>query len=341
METDNFSTPGHEPEKETAMSETGANEAYVTTEWIRRPLPELGGTSPQDAAGDPSGRKRLEDLFVELAGHYVRLHNLGLPAFDPADLRKALGMQEAHPGYSRQPARSVRLGPVKRSALLEELGTALTGGDVDSVAFFNVKTGAIEHFMHNLGDQETARISQAQADPNVRKITPVTTEVRYGIMSDFISLVEDINTAGRLRSAISGKGAFRRFREAVDEDDTLRRRWLAYRTKRHYLLALDWLHKLGLAPEDYGLIPTDYDWQPTAEPEPAHAEPARESGRAASGERVTSNGEAGHSEGSAPDATAAAGAQEIELAQGSGTAGSDESKPERPAEEQQEAQPAT
>jgi hypothetical protein len=86
-------------------------------------------------------------------------------------------------------------------------------------------------------------------------------------------LVEDITVAGRLRSAISGKGAFKRFREAVDEDDQLRRRWLAYRTKRHYLLALDWLHRLGADPNQYGLNPTDYDWHPPAQ-EPEQAAPA-------------------------------------------------------------------
>jgi hypothetical protein len=249
------------------------NYAYVTAEWIRRPLADLGGLSPQEAAADPQGRKKLEDLFTELAGHHVRLANLGLPALDPGELRHALGL-EAIVGAApaRHAARAVRMGPVKRSALLDELGTALTGGDVDSVAFFNVKTGAIEHFMHNVGDQETARIAQAQADADMRKVAPVTTEVRYGIMSDFIGLVEDITVAGRLRSAISGKGAFRRFREAVDEDDGLRRRWLSYRTKRHYLLALDWLHRLGMKPEQFGLNASDYDWQqPSEETEPARA----------------------------------------------------------------------
>ena len=259
------------------MTDSATNSAYVTAEWIRRPLPDLGGVSPSEAAADPQGRKKLEDLFTELAGHHVRLVNLGLPAIDPAELRKALGLEATPVSHPRQPARAVRMGPVKRNALLDELGTALTGGDVDSVAFFNVKSGVVEHYMHNLGDQETARIAEAQANPDMRKISPVTTEVRYGIMSDFIGLVEDINIAGRLRSAISGKGAFRRFREAVDEDDTLRRRWLSYRTKRHYLLALDWLHKLGLDPHAYSINPEEYDWHAsaaeTASPEAAAAPP--------------------------------------------------------------------
>ena len=251
------------------------NSIQVTAEWIRRPLVDLGGSAPADAVNDPEGRRKLEDLLVELAGHHVRLTHLGLPSVDVADIRKALGIEAAAPSAVRAPARVVRLGPIKRNQLLDELGTALTGGDVDSVAYYNVKTHAVEHFMHNLGDQENARIAEAEANAEMKKVAPVTTEVRYGIMSDFISLVEDINVAGRLRSAISGKGAFRRFREAVDEDDTLRRRWLGYRTKRHYHLALDWLHAHDLSPP--GINAVDYDWEPqqhvTAQPAaaPSHA----------------------------------------------------------------------
>jgi len=250
--------------KSTTTRWSGCAVAQAVACEIAPPRAALGGVAPADAVGDPQARKKLEDLFTELAGHHVRLSNLGLPSFDPHDLRRALGMEAASPAAARQPMRAVRTGPVKRNALLEELGTALTGGDVDSVAFFNVKTGAVEHFMHNLGDQETARISQADANEEMRKVAPVTTDVRYSIMSDFIGLVEDMNVAGRLRSAISGKGAFRRFREAVDEDDNLRRRWLSYRTKRHYLLALDWLQKLGLNPSQYAITPADYDWHPHA-----------------------------------------------------------------------------
>jgi hypothetical protein len=293
------------------MAESSINEAYVTTEWIRRPLPDLGGMSPQQAAADPQGRKKLEDLFIELAGHHVRLSNLGLPAFDPRELRKVLGLEEMHAPHARQPVRQVRMGPVKRSPLLDELGTALTGGDVDSVAFFNIRTGAIEHFMHNLGDQETARIAEAQSNPDLRKINPVTTETRYGIMSDFIGLVDDLTVAGRLRSAISGKGAFRRFREAVDEDDGLRRRWLAYRTKRHYLLALDWLHKLGLRPEQFGLNPGDYDWHPPAQ---APQQEDAEAPRAPEGAQAAEVAEPAEAHAQEPQAAAEAHAQASEAA---------------------------
>ena len=310
------------------MAESSINEAYVTSEWIRRPLVDLGGISPQEAAADPQGRRKLEDLFVELAGHHVRLHNLGLPSFDPRELRKTLGLEEVHAAAPRHAARQVRLGPVKRSPLLDELGTALTGGDVDSVAFFNVTSGAIEHYMHNLGDQETARIAQAQSNPDLRKINPVTTDTRYGIMSDFIGLVEDINIAGRLRAAISGKGAFRRFREAVDEDDALRRRWLAYRTKRHYVLALDWMHRLGLKPEQFGLSAADYDWQPPETPEPKEAEPAHEASDEAS-QHEASQHEDAEASSTASNGEAAETSSETAAAEAeSAAAAADESAPQ-------------
>ena len=248
------------------MSDNNATDAYVTAEWIRRPQIDLGNLSPTDAAADGEGRKKLDDLLTELAGIHVRLSRLGLPAINPADIRKALGIEAVHAAPAGRPARQVRATPVKRNALLDELGTALTGGDMDSVAFFNAKSGAVEHFMHNLGDQENARIAQAEADADLKKVVAVTTEVRYGIMSDFIGTVEDIGFAGKLRTAISGKGAFKRFRETVDEDDAMRRRWLAYRTKRHYHLALDWMHRLGLDPAAYSINPAEFDWEATDRP---------------------------------------------------------------------------
>ena len=271
------------------MNDATTHHTNVTAEWIRRPLPDLGGLTPTEAVSDADGRRKLDDLLVELAGHYVRLSNLGLPTVDPADVRKALGIEQApaqagahhHHRPRHHAARVVKPGPVKRNALLDELGTALTGGDVDGVSYFNSATGAVEHFMHNLGDQENARIAEADANSDFVKIVPVTTDVRYGIMSDFIGSVEDINVAGRLRTAISGKGAFKRFRETVDEDDALRRRWMAYRTKRHYHLALDWLAGLKADLARFNLSASDYDWQPPkyelyqeTEAEPAGEAPA-------------------------------------------------------------------
>jgi hypothetical protein len=276
------------------MSDMTTNHTHITAEWIRRPLDDLGGLSPTDAAANSEGRKKLDDLLVELAGHYVRLSNLGLPSVNPLDIRKALGLEAptapagSHHHRQTRPhqGRAVKPGPVKRSALLDELGTALTGGDVDGASYFNSKTGAVEHFMHNLGDQENARIAEADANADLVKIAPVTTDVRYSIMSDFIGSVEDINFAGRLRTAISGKGAFKRFRETVDEDDAMRRRWMAYRTKRHYHIALDWLHGLNAELAKYGLTGADFDWQPHKEESetseaPGAAAPSSESSETA------------------------------------------------------------
>ncbi|HYK53217.1 MAG TPA: hypothetical protein VEV38_06775, partial [Candidatus Eremiobacteraceae bacterium] len=70
------------------MSDNNATNAYVTAEWIRRPLADLGGVSPADAAADAEGRKKLDDLLIELAGVHVRMRRLGLPAVNPEEIRK-------------------------------------------------------------------------------------------------------------------------------------------------------------------------------------------------------------------------------------------------------------
>ena len=75
------------------MSDMPTNHTHITAEWIRRPLDDLGGLSPTDAAANSEGRKKLDDLLVELAGHYVRLSNLGLPSVNPVDIRRALGLE--------------------------------------------------------------------------------------------------------------------------------------------------------------------------------------------------------------------------------------------------------
>ena len=62
------------------MKETTTDSAHVTAEWIRRPLPDLGGIPPVDAVNEPEARRKLDDLLTELAGH----HQCKWPATFPA-----------------------------------------------------------------------------------------------------------------------------------------------------------------------------------------------------------------------------------------------------------------
>lgn len=70
----------------------------------------------------------------------------------------------------------------------------------------------------------------------------------YRDMRDFIATVEDPATTERLRRAIEGRGAFRRFRDVVFEDDELRHRWLLLSSERALGRARQWLADAGLRP---------------------------------------------------------------------------------------------
>jgi hypothetical protein len=70
----------------------------------------------------------------------------------------------------------------------------------------------------------------------------------YRDMRDFIATVEDPATAERLRRAIDGRGAFRRFRDVVFQDDELRHAWTLLSSERALGRARRWLADAGLRP---------------------------------------------------------------------------------------------
>jgi hypothetical protein len=70
----------------------------------------------------------------------------------------------------------------------------------------------------------------------------------YRDMRDFIATVEDPTTVERLRRAIEGRGAFRRFKDVVFEDGELRHRWMLFSSERSLGRARRWLADAGLRP---------------------------------------------------------------------------------------------
>lgn len=70
----------------------------------------------------------------------------------------------------------------------------------------------------------------------------------YRDMRDFIATVDDPDTTERLRRAIEGRGAFRRFKDVVFEDDELRHRWTLLSSERALGRARRWLADAGLRP---------------------------------------------------------------------------------------------
>jgi hypothetical protein len=69
-------------------------------------------------------------------------------------------------------------------------------------------------------------------------------------MEEFAEASQIAAVRERLFRALAGRGAFRRFKDAVSEWPALREAWFAYRDHAHREWIRDWLNSLGIDPVD-------------------------------------------------------------------------------------------
>jgi hypothetical protein len=80
------------------------------------------------------------------------------------------------------------------------------------------------------------------------RIDAIPSREQYRMMERFIATVTNAALKEALQDAIVGKGAFRRFKDAVSRFPDERKRWFAFRDALLHRFVLDWLksHKLEL-----------------------------------------------------------------------------------------------
>jgi hypothetical protein len=103
---------------------------------------------------------------------------------------------------------------------------------------------------------EVIRIVDGVADPTMHtrilndsrylRIDPVSSREQYRWMERFIATVEDDELRRRLNIAIDGKGAFRRFKDALMSHPVDRERWFAFRSERLRACMESWLTAHGI-----------------------------------------------------------------------------------------------
>jgi Uncharacterised protein family (UPF0158) len=72
-------------------------------------------------------------------------------------------------------------------------------------------------------------------------IEPLASAVGYADMEDFVSRIREPRTRELLERAIAGRGAFRRFKDALLEYPELRGAWFAFHDARGERRAIEWL----------------------------------------------------------------------------------------------------
>ncbi|HWI75179.1 MAG TPA: UPF0158 family protein [Baekduia sp.] len=91
-------------------------------------------------------------------------------------------------------------------------------------------------------------LDEAPAD-GALAVEPLPVAVGYGDMEDFVAYVRDVRARDLLERAIVGRGAFRRFKDALAAFPELRRAWFAFHDARGERRAIEWLAEQGLVDE--------------------------------------------------------------------------------------------
>jgi uncharacterized protein (UPF0332 family) len=119
---------------------------------------------------------------------------------------------------------------------LADLALALEDHAPDHVWLLDPAAGTIEpRFGPRDGDEDGAVT-----------IDPLPVAVGYGDMEDFVAYVRDPRARDLLERAIVGRGAFRRFKDALAAYPELRRAWFAFHDARGERRAIEWLVDHGL-----------------------------------------------------------------------------------------------
>jgi predicted nucleotidyltransferase len=100
-------------------------------------------------------------------------------------------------------------------------------------------------FDPDTGDSEP-HLEEDPSDQALIPIEPIPSRQAYGDMEDFIGRVRDPRARDLLERAIAGRGAFRRFKDALLEFPELRQTWFAFHDARMERRAIEWLADQGL-----------------------------------------------------------------------------------------------
>ena len=151
----------------------------------------------------------------------------------------------------------------------EALEDAFENNAPEVHSYLHFDTGEVIRIVDGVADP--AMHTRILNDSRYLRIDPVSSREQYRWMERFIATVEDDELRRRLNIAIDGKGAFRRFKDALMSHPVDRERWFAFRSDRLRACMESWLtaHGIRSVERPKWSVPTAEDVQP----EPAREEP--------------------------------------------------------------------
>lgn len=126
---------------------------------------------------------------------------------------------------------------------LDLLAEALEDHSYTLSWFVDPGTGEVLAWSEDADDEPSPR------DRGALYVKPILSHEAYRDMEDFVACVPDRRAADLLARAIEGRGAFRRFKDALFEFPELRQAWFAFHDTRMRRRAIEWLLDAGLVAE--------------------------------------------------------------------------------------------
>jgi hypothetical protein len=129
---------------------------------------------------------------------------------------------------------------------LELVRVALDDRDGDGRWFLDGETGEVLHLNESDDDDLADRIEEGGERYVVIPYQGST--AGYRDMVEFINSVNDNRLRALLDVAINGKGAFRRFKDVLQDYPEERERWFTFQKQRAYQRILSWLESEDIEP---------------------------------------------------------------------------------------------
>jgi len=131
---------------------------------------------------------------------------------------------------------------------LDELCNALDNSSFENNYYLDLETGEILFLSEFMDDEESEKLKE-QIEEDFDRYEPIPraeSHEGYRDMVAFIDTIENEHLVELLEVAISGKGAFRRFKDVLLNYPEERQRWFRFRDERIEERAIEWLDSIDV-----------------------------------------------------------------------------------------------
>jgi hypothetical protein len=129
-----------------------------------------------------------------------------------------------------------------------DLEIAFERNSPEQESFLDLENGDMLSIAEGEPDAAARRTRVSSSPERYLRIDPASSREQYRWMERFVGAVQDQALRERLLVAIDGKGAFRRFKDALLAFPAERERWFTYRSELLHFHIQTWLEHLHVEP---------------------------------------------------------------------------------------------